>query len=230
MATSRRRERELARRRFERRRQAEQERRAKAHKRNQVTGAVVATIVVLGALTGIGFAVFGGSSKPKAAAAPKSSLTPAATPTASATPPPPAPTKCATIKPDPTKAGQPTIPQVKGKLTSKLVVKDVKVGHGPKAKAGDTLGIIYTGVSCDTGTVFDASYLHPPLTPFSVTPLGKASVIPGWNQGLIGIRQGGVRELIIPASLGYGSAGYGASIPGNDTLVFLVTAKTVKAA
>jgi peptidylprolyl isomerase len=232
VATSRRRERELARRRFERRRQAELERRAKAKKRNTVLGAVIGTVVIVAALVGGGFAIFDHSPKHKPAAAPKASLTPAAapTPTASATPPPPAPKKCAKIKPDPTKAGQPAIPQVKGKLSKKLVVKDVKVGTGPKAKAGDTLGIIYIGVSCDTGKVFDASYLHPPLAPFSVTPLGKASVIEGWNQGLVGIRQGGVRELIIPASLGYGSAGYGSSIPGNDTLVFLVTAQSVKAA
>jgi peptidylprolyl isomerase len=230
VATSRRRERELARRRFERRRQAELERRAKAKKRNNVIGAVLGTLVLVAALVGGGFWLFGGSNHKAKAAAIKPAATPAAvpTPTPTPTPAPPAPTKCAKITPDPTKAGQPKIPQVKGKLTTKLVIKDVKVGHGPAAKAGDTLGINYIGVSCDTGKVFDATYLHTPVAPFSVTPLGTAQVITGWNQGLVGIRQGGVRELIIPASLGYGPAGSGPTIPGNDTLVFLVTAASVK--
>jgi peptidylprolyl isomerase len=116
---------------------------------------------------------------------------------------------------------------VKGALTDKLVTKDVKVGHGPAAKAGATVKVLYTGVSCDSGKVFDASWLHPPVKPYPVSPLGSASVIPGWNQGLIGIKAGGTRELVIPASLAYGAAGQG-SIKGNDTLVFLVEAKSVK--
>jgi peptidylprolyl isomerase len=165
-------------------------------------------------------------------------LAPAATSSASSTPTPTpsptastaaakAPTRCATISPNPTAKGQPRIPQPKGKLSKKLVVKDVKTGHGPAAKTGSNLTVTYIGVSCDTGKVFDATYKDGGK-PFPVTNLGKASVITGWNKGLIGVKAGGVRELVIPASLAYGSTGSGAIAP-NDTLVFLVTVKSVKA-
>jgi peptidylprolyl isomerase len=226
VATSRRRERELARRRHERRRQREMERRAKAKKRSTWAGAAIGTAAVLG--VGIYLIVhFAGGSPSKK---PSAAVSPAAAPTASATPTvaaAKAPTKCKKITPDPTAKGQPVIPQVKGKLTNKLVIRDVKKGHGPAAKAGSTLSVDYIGVSCDTGKVFDATYKDGGK-PFSVTPLGTASVIPGWNTGLIGVKAGGVRELVIPAAQAYGATGSGAIAP-NDTLVFLVTVKSVKA-
>jgi peptidylprolyl isomerase len=217
VATSRRRERELARRRFERRRQRELERRAKAKQRTTTVGtaAVIAVVVVLI----IHFA--GGSPKKKVVAA----ATPSAT--TSASPAPAAPVKCAKISPNPTAKGQPKIPQPTGKLTKKLVIKDVKVGHGPAAKAGSSLSVDYIGVSCDTGKVFDATYKDGGKA-FTVSPLGKANVITGWNKGLIGVKAGGVRELVIPASEAYGSTGQ-SPIAGNDTLVFLITVKSVKA-
>jgi peptidylprolyl isomerase len=223
VATSRRRERELARRRFERRRQAELERRAKAKKRNTVLGAVVGTVVLVGAVTGGAFWAFGGSGTSKASAI-KPAATPAVTPSASVAPAPPAPTKCAKISPDPAAKGEPTVPQVKGKLTSKLVTKDIKIGHGPAAKAGDALVMKYVGISCDTGKAFDASYTDPSVKNglFDFT-LGKGQVISGWDQGIVGMKAGGVRELVIPASLAYGTAGSGSTIAGNDTLVFVVT-------
>jgi peptidylprolyl isomerase len=222
VATSRRRERELARRRFERRRQREMERRAKAKQRNTWLGASIGTAAVIAIAVVLIIQLTGGSKKPAAVVAP------ATTPSAAAsTAVVKAPTKCATITPDPTVKGQPTIPQVKGTLSKKLVVKDVKVGHGPPAKAGASLSVLYIGVSCDTGKVFDASYKHG-SQPFAVSPLGKASVITGWNKGLIGVKAGGVRELVIPAAEAYGSTGQ-APIAPNDTLVFLITVKSVKA-
>jgi peptidylprolyl isomerase len=231
VATSRRRERELARRRFERRRQLEMERRAKAKKRNTWLGASIGTVAVLAVGGYLIYHFATNSSKaPTAAASPAAASTAAPTPTPSpslSTAPVKAPTKCAKISPDPTATGQPTIPQVKGKLTKKLVVKDVKKGHGPAAKAGASLSVTYIGVSCDTGKVFDATYKDGG-TPFSVTPLGTASVITGWNKGLIGVKAGGVRELVIPASEAYGATGSGAIAP-NDTLVFLITVNSLKA-
>jgi peptidylprolyl isomerase len=228
VATSRRRERELARRRFERRRAAELERRAKAKRRNTVIGAVVGTVVVLGAIPLILWAagVFDSSGNKgiKAGSTPNPSLSPSAS--TSPTPAPPAPTKCAKITPNPPIKGAPTFPSV-GKLSNKLVVKDLKVGHGRAAQKGDTVSVYYTGVSCDTGTMFDSSYKANPVQPFPVSPLGTAGVIPGWNQGLIGVKPGGVREMIIPASLAYGPTGQ-APIQGNDTLDFIVQVKSVK--
>jgi peptidylprolyl isomerase len=229
VATSRRRERELARRRYERRRQAEIERRAHAKRRNTIVGAISGTAVVVAVLLILTFTVFTGGGSGKKGAAAGSAVSPGASASTSSTPTPAAPKTCATIKPNPPTKGSPDLPQVTGALTDKLVTKDIKVGHGPAAKTGATVSVLYTGVSCDTGKVFDASWLHPPLKPFPVSPLGSASVIPGWNQGLIGIKAGGTRELIIPAALGYGTAGQpSAGIEPNDTLVFLVEAKSVK--
>ncbi|HWA65992.1 MAG TPA: FKBP-type peptidyl-prolyl cis-trans isomerase [Mycobacteriales bacterium] len=227
MATSRRRERELARRRYERRRQAEIERRAQAKRRNTIIGAVTGTAVVVAVLLILTFTVFTGGGSGKKAGGAGSTVSPSAS--TSTSPTPAAPKTCATIKPNPPTKGSPVVPQVKGPLTDKLVTKDVTVGHGPAAKKGATVKVLYTGVSCDTGKVFDASWLHPPVKTFPVSPLGSASVIPGWNQGLIGMKAGGTRELIIPAALGYGAAGQpSAGIEPNDTLVFLVEAKSVK--
>jgi peptidylprolyl isomerase len=225
VATSRRRERELARRRFERRRQAEQERRARTKRRNTVVGASVGTVVVIGAVVALVIGLTGGNSKSslKAGAKPTAS----ASPSASSTPAPPAPKKCAKISPNPPAKGDPVVPQVKGKLSSKLVTNDVKVGHGPAAKSGDAVQVKYVGISCDSGKVFDASYTDPPsstthkrLLPFT---LGQHQVISGWDQGIVGMKAGGVRELVIPASLAYGPTGQPPAIQGNDTLLFLVT-------
>jgi peptidylprolyl isomerase len=225
VATSRRRERELARRRFERRRQAETERRARAKRRNTVLGASVGTVAVIVVLVILGIAFFGGSSKKKPSAL-KPVTSPTASPSASATPPPPAPKKCAKISPNPPAKGEPSIPDVKGKAPTKLVRKDIKTGHGPAAKSGDNIIVKYVGVDCATGKAFDASYTDPvnPTTKKKEFPLalGKGQVIPGWDQGLVGMKAGGVRELVVPASLAYGPTGQGA-IKGNETLVFVVT-------
>jgi len=133
---------------------------------------------------------------------------------------------CAAIKPNPPASGQPTIPPVTGKPPSKLVVKDVKAGHGPAAKKGSAVSVTYIGVACSSGTVFDASYEHGDQ-PFEVKPLGQAQVIQGWNDGLIGVKAGGVRELVIPPDLGYGAQGIGPIKP-NETLIFLITVKSVQ--
>jgi peptidylprolyl isomerase len=219
LATSRRRERELARQRYERRRQAEIERRAAAKRRNTIIGAVSGTGVVIAVLLILTFTVFtGGSSK-------KSTVKAGATPTATAssTPAPPAPTKCAAIKPNPPAKGEPFVPPVNGKPSSKLVTKDIKVGHGAAAKTGDNVTVKYVGVSCDTGEVFDASYTDgAPKKQLGPFPLGQHQVISGWDEGLVGMKVGGVRELIIPASKAYGESGSG-KIQGNDTLIFVVT-------
>jgi peptidylprolyl isomerase len=230
VATSRRRERELARRRFERRRQLEMERRAKAKQRNTWVGATIGTVAVIAVAVLLIVHFAGGGSK-KLVAAPAAAASSSAAPTATPTPtaavkPVKAPTKCAAIKPDPTAKGQPRIPQVSGKLSKKLVVHDVKVGHGKAARAGANLSVTYIGVSCDTGKVFDATYKDGGK-PFAVSPLGTANVITGWNKGLIGVKAGGVRELVIPAAEAYGAAGSPPTIAGNDTLVFLITVKSI---
>jgi peptidylprolyl isomerase len=217
VATSRRRERELARRRFERRRQAEIERRAKAKRRNTIIGASAGTAAVIAGIVVLVVALSGGSDKAKVNASKK----PTASPSASAAPK--APKKCAKINPNPPAKGEPTVPEVKGKPSTSLVTKDIEVGTGKAAKAGDHVTVKYVGISCSTGEVFDASYTDgAPKQEFDFD-LGAGAVIQGWDQGVVGMKPGGVRELVIPASLGYGAAGSGPKIAPNETLIFVVT-------
>jgi FKBP-type peptidyl-prolyl cis-trans isomerase len=102
---------------------------------------------------------------------------------------------------------------------------DVKVGCGTAIKSGDNACVIYSGWLQSTGKLFDSTYLHG-TTPFPVENVGQASVITGWNLGLIGMKTGGTRRLIIPPALGYGAQGQ-APIPGNATLIFDVTIASI---
>jgi peptidylprolyl isomerase len=221
VATSRRRERERARRRFERRRQAEAERRAKQKKRNTTLGAVIGSCVVLAAIAIGTYAIIHHSHHKSGKDSAASTPTTTPTPSTSPTPAPAAPTKCAKVNPNPPAKGDPMVPDVTGKLTDKLVVNDIKKGTGPAAKAGDKVTVKYVGVACSTGKAFDASYTDGAKNQeFSFT-LGQGSVIKGWDEGLVGMKAGGQRQLIIPAALAYGAAGSGA-IKGNETLNFVV--------
>lgn len=100
---------------------------------------------------------------------------------------------------------------------SQLLLQDESAGSGAPAQTGDTLTVDYTGKLQD-GTVFDTSLGKRPIQ----FVLGAGQVIPGWDQGLIGMKAGGKRLLIIPPDLAYGASGYG-PIPGNSTLVFEVS-------
>jgi len=106
--------------------------------------------------------------------------------------------------------------------TSGLVVQDQVVGTGAEATVGNTVSVNYTG-KLQNGTVFDTSVGKAPIE----FPLGGGYVIPGWDQGLVGMKVGGKRLLIIPPSLGYGSQDYG-PIPANSTLIFEVELVGVK--
>lgn len=102
---------------------------------------------------------------------------------------------------------------------TELMMKDETIGTGAVAAAGDSVTVNYVG-SLTNGTVFDASANHG-TTGFTFT-LGAGQVIKGWDQGLVGMKEGGKRKLIIPASLAYGSQAVGNVIPANATLVFEV--------
>ena len=112
------------------------------------------------------------------------------------------------------------------KLPDGLQYIDIKVGTGPVAQQGSTVSVEYTGWLASNSKKFDSSYDHGGQ-PFQVTPLGQAQVIKGWNEGLVGMKAGGTRRLIIPPSLGYGAQANG-PIPPNATLIFDVTAITVQ--
>ncbi len=109
---------------------------------------------------------------------------------------------------------------------SGLQYRDLKVGDGPQPNIGDQVTVHYVGKLQD-GTIFDDSRAKD--TPFTFI-LGKAKVIPGWDEGISTIRRGGKRRLIIPPDLGYGASGFGDIIPPNATLIFDVELLDVKAA
>jgi peptidylprolyl isomerase len=99
-----------------------------------------------------------------------------------------------------------------------LRVEDIVKGKGRAAKQGDSLTVQYAGVTFSTGTEFDASWNRG--EPFTFELGGQ--VIPGWNQGLEGMRPGGRRKLTIPPQLAYGAQGQPPSIGPNETLVFVI--------
>jgi peptidylprolyl isomerase len=100
-----------------------------------------------------------------------------------------------------------------------LVVGDIVTGKGAAAKAGDKLTMKYVGVLYATGKQFDASWDNGQDFPFV---LGGHQVIPGWDQGMVGMRVGGRRQLIIPPELAYGDQAQGPDLPANSTLIFVV--------
>lgn len=110
-------------------------------------------------------------------------------------------------------------PQPAADPNAKLEIKDLVVGKGAEAKAGDTVKVHYVG-TLTNGEEFDASKKHG-NEPFQFE-LGKGRVIKGWDDGVAGMKVGGKRKLTIPPHLGYGSRGAGAKIPPNSTLVFEV--------
>ena len=124
-----------------------------------------------------------------------------------------------TPKPAPAISKKPTVTVPSGPAPTKLVTKDLVTGTGQTAKAGQTVTVNYVGVLYKTGKEFDSSWSRN--QPFT-TALTAGSVIPGWVQGIPGMKVGGRRELIIPASLAYGKAGSPPTIPPNSPLVFVV--------
>ncbi|WP_342349566.1 FKBP-type peptidyl-prolyl cis-trans isomerase [uncultured Nitrospira sp.] len=101
---------------------------------------------------------------------------------------------------------------------SGLQYVDLARGSGREAHAGETAIVHYTGTLTD-GTKFDSS--KDRNSPFSFR-LGAGSVIKGWDEGVEGMNIGGIRKLIIPPQLGYGSRGAGSAVPPNATLIFEV--------
>ena len=101
---------------------------------------------------------------------------------------------------------------------SGLQIEEIKLGDGESAAAGQFVSVHYTGWLTD-GTKFDSS--KDRNEPFDF-PLGQRNVIAGWDEGVQGMRVGGIRKLTIPPQLGYGARGAGGVIPPNATLVFEV--------
>ncbi len=120
---------------------------------------------------------------------------------------------------------KPKVTVPKGAAPKKLVENDLEVGTGATAKAGDEVTVQYVGVGYKSGSEFDSSWSRS--EPFTFN-LGAGEVIPGWDQGIQGMKVGGRRELIIPPELAYGPAGAPPAIGPNETLIFVVDLEAVK--
>jgi peptidylprolyl isomerase len=118
-------------------------------------------------------------------------------------------------------ATEPKITVPSGKPPTTLTSTDLIKGTGAVAAVGDTVTVNYVGALYSNGKIFDASW-NRKQTYTVPGPLGTAPVIQGWNKGIVGMRVGGRRELIIPPSLAYGAAGQAPSIPANATLIFII--------
>jgi FKBP-type peptidyl-prolyl cis-trans isomerase len=105
----------------------------------------------------------------------------------------------------------------------RMVIEDVKVGGGAEVKSGDTVSVHYIGTLQD-GTEFDNSKKRGQTFDFKV---GGGQVIKGWDEGLVGMKVGGQRILVIPPDMAYGEKGIG-PIPGGATLVFAIELIEVK--
>jgi hypothetical protein len=115
-------------------------------------------------------------------------------------------------------AGAPAVPVREGPPPTQLVTQDLQPGTGAEVTPGATVTVDYIGVACSTGVIFDSSYSRGRPAPFQLD-----QVIPGWGQGLAGMKVGGVRLLGIPPDLAYGEQGAPPDIAPGETLWFVVT-------
>jgi peptidylprolyl isomerase len=114
---------------------------------------------------------------------------------------------------------RPQIDKPEEDIPFELVIDDIVTGDGDEAVAGKKVTVHYVGVAFRTGEEFDASWNRG--EPFQFK-LGKGQVIPGWDQGVQGMRVGGRRKLTIPSAMGYGARGAGGVIQPHEPLIFVV--------
>lgn len=114
---------------------------------------------------------------------------------------------------------KPVIDPPTGEPPTELEITDIWEGDGDEATRGNVVTVHYVGVAFSTGREFDSSWNRN--APFRF-PLMRAQVIEGWDRGVLGMKVGGRRKLVIPPALGYGDKGAGGVIKGGETLIFVV--------
>ncbi len=165
------------------------------------------------AMTALGLAgCSSSSSSPTKTASPNTTAAPTAPGSTVATVPVQAPSPAGSF------GTKPTITVPSGAPPTQLESSDLIVGTGPAAKAGDNVTVQYVLATFSSGKEVQASWDSQPFA----FVLGEGNVIKGWDQGVLGMKVGGRRELVIPPSLGYGAQSPGPGIAANDTLVFIV--------
>jgi len=228
------RRRQIARERYERRLQERAAARAKARQRMTIGGAAAAVVAIVAIVLAVVLSGGNGKSAASGSSPVASGSSGSSAPTSSAPPPPP-PTHAdgCTTKPsvvaspianfpilpsgvDPALKTEPTITIPAGTVPITLQSKDLIVGAGETVKADDTVTMNYLGVNYVDCKEFDSSWSRSQTATFSLQ-----GVIPGFAQGVTGMKVGGRREIVIPPSLGYGPSGSGGVGP-NEELVFVV--------
>jgi len=129
-----------------------------------------------------------------------------------------APIPSADRSPAGTAGTAPSVTVPSGAPPTKLESADLIAGTGAAASAGQSVTVQYVLATYSSGKVVQSSWTSAPFT----FTLGEGQVIPGWDKGVVGMKVGGRRELIIPPSLGYGAQSPGPGIAANDTLVFVI--------
>ncbi len=119
---------------------------------------------------------------------------------------------------------KPEISVPAGEPPTSLVIEDLLLGDRSEATSGVQVTVDYVGVSWSTGAEFDASWNRGEEFSFN---LGAGMVIPGWDQGVAGMKVGGRRQLIIPPAMAYGPTGAGGAIGPNETLIFVVDLRSI---
>ena len=196
---------------------------AKAKKRRRQVRNVIIIVVIAAVVILIVFVT--SSSSPKKSAttttttttAPTSTTTTVAGSTTTTAPPTIGAIPAADLSPAGTAGKAPTVVVPSGSPPTQLESADLITGTGPAAKTGDSLTVQYVLATYSSGKTVQSSWTSQP---FSFT-LGQG-VIQGWDDGVVGMKVGGRRELIVPPSLGYGASSPGSGIAANDTLVFII--------
>jgi FKBP-type peptidyl-prolyl cis-trans isomerase len=216
MATSKRERQKAA-----RREKLERMQRHAQRRKNVRRGAIVAVVAAL--VIGIGAALFSGGKSPSttttttttAAASATTTTVPTTTTTVAV------PASFAAVS-DPSPAGvfgkAPTVTVPTGAAPTVMELSNLITGKGAVARQNDTVEMQYVLATYSTHKVVQSSWTSSPFT----TTLTDTSVIPGFFDGVVGMRVGGRRELVIPPSLGYGDESPGTGIAKNDTLVFVI--------
>ncbi len=114
---------------------------------------------------------------------------------------------------------RPAVERHEGPAPLDVIIDDVIVGTGVESQPGQTALVHYVGVGNSSGEQFDSSWDRG--DPFAFA-LGEGHVIAGWDRGVVGMRVGGRRRLVIPPHLGYGERGAGGVIAPGETLIFVV--------
>jgi peptidylprolyl isomerase len=213
MATSKR-ERQKAARREKLERQQRHEKRRKGIRRGVIV--VIAAAIVIG----IGAAVFTGNNTSTTTTTTSTSTTTTTPPTTTTTVA--VPTSFASVV-DPSPAGvfgkAPTVTVPAGAPPKVMELDNLITGKGAVARQNDTVELQYVLATYSTRKVVQSSWTSSPFS----TPLTESNVIPGFFYGVVGMRVGGRREIVIPPSpLGYGDESPGTGIAKNDTLVFVI--------